>query len=106
MPVPSASVDDAVDSNGAEDDSKPLDFDTYVPTYDPSLETSPLSASSINEIDITAISQDEAFSRAMNAMYWTGYWTAIYHVRYYGRFSAKIDVLYKGHRQNQTDDAE
>ena len=26
------------------------------------------------------VGQDEAFSRAMNAMYWTGYWTAVYHV--------------------------
>ncbi|KAL1699284.1 hypothetical protein EV121DRAFT_284218 [Schizophyllum commune] len=25
------------------------------------------------------VGQDEAFSRAMNAMYWTGYWTAVYH---------------------------
>lgn len=86
MSVPSASVDDAVDNNDAEDDSKPLDFDTYFPTYDPSLETSsglPLPAGSINGMDIAAVSQDEAFSRAMNAMYWSGYWTAIYHVRYY-----------------------
>jgi hypothetical protein len=27
------------------------------------------------------VSQDEAFSRALNAMYWGGYWTAVYHVR-------------------------
>lgn len=27
------------------------------------------------------IGQDEAFSRALNAMYWGGYWTAVYHVR-------------------------
>ena len=29
----------------------------------------------------TMISQDEAFSRALSAMYWGGYWTAMYHVR-------------------------
>jgi len=81
MSVPSASVDDAVDDNDAEDNSKPLDFDTYVPTYDPSLETSSGLPLSITGIDIGAISQDEAFSHAMNAMYWTGYWTAIYHSR-------------------------
>ena len=84
MSVPSAPVDDAVDNNDAEDNSKPLDFDTYVPTYDPSLETSsglPLSVGSITGINIRTISQDDAFSHAMNAMYWTGYWTAIYHVR-------------------------
>ncbi|EDR08126.1 uncharacterized protein LACBIDRAFT_327429 [Laccaria bicolor S238N-H82] len=27
----------------------------------------------------TMISQDEAFSRALSAMYWGGYWTAMYH---------------------------
>ena len=26
------------------------------------------------------VSQDEAFTRAMGAMYWAGYYTAIYHV--------------------------
>lgn len=25
-------------------------------------------------------SVDEAFTRALSAMYWTGYWTAMYHV--------------------------
>ncbi|PBK97346.1 hypothetical protein ARMGADRAFT_1009382 [Armillaria gallica] len=25
------------------------------------------------------VSQDEAFQRAMSAMYWAGYWTAVYH---------------------------
>ena len=25
-------------------------------------------------------SQDDAFSRAMTAMYWSGYWTAVFHV--------------------------
>lgn len=27
------------------------------------------------------VSRDEAFSRALGAMYWGGYWTAVYHVR-------------------------
>ena len=26
-------------------------------------------------------SADDAFSRALGAMYWCGYWTAVYHVR-------------------------
>lgn len=93
MLVHPASVDDTVDNNGAEDNSKPLDFDTYVPTHDPNLEASsglPLSVGSITGIDIGAISQDEAFSHAMNAMYWTGYWTAIYHVRLYGLVHVKV----------------
>ncbi|KAJ2926872.1 hypothetical protein H1R20_g10201, partial [Candolleomyces eurysporus] len=29
---------------------------------------------------MSTVSQDEAFSRALNAMYWGGYWTAVYHV--------------------------
>lgn len=28
---------------------------------------------------MSTVSQDEAFSRALNAMYWGGYWTAVYH---------------------------
>jgi hypothetical protein len=27
------------------------------------------------------VGRDEAFQNALNAMYWTGYWTAAYHVR-------------------------
>ncbi|KAJ7171652.1 hypothetical protein C8R43DRAFT_874906 [Mycena crocata] len=67
-------------------DSQPLDFDTFVPTYDASL------ALPVPEVpdygqDYSALpppgvgvaSQDEAFSRALGAMYWGGYWTAVYH---------------------------
>jgi len=41
------------------------------PGLDPS-QTTPADASA-------TVSQDEAFSRALNAMYWGGYWTAVYH---------------------------
>ncbi|KAF8624889.1 hypothetical protein AX15_005757 [Amanita polypyramis BW_CC] len=81
--VLSASVDDIVDDNDAEGDSKPLDFATYVPTYNPNLEPSSemlQSLGPVNTPNVAATSQDEAFSHAINAMYWTGYWTAIYHV--------------------------
>ncbi|KAI0353142.1 hypothetical protein OH77DRAFT_1427526 [Trametes cingulata] len=77
-------------SNGAaaaEGDSTPLNFDTYVPNHDPSLAApgaapgtggaSALGAGS----EAAMVSQDEAFSRAMTAMYWSGYWTAVYHCR-------------------------
>ncbi|KAG2023713.1 hypothetical protein CC2G_001334 [Coprinopsis cinerea AmutBmut pab1-1] len=41
------------------------------PTYDPT---------ALGSLDSTPMaSQDEAFSRALNAMYWSGYWTAVYH---------------------------
>ena len=69
----------------AEDNSIPHNFDTFVPTHDPSLSM----AGAVAETDNAAyalpepgmiVSQDEAFSRALSAMYWSGYWTAVYHV--------------------------
>ncbi|KAI8983210.1 hypothetical protein BD414DRAFT_523135 [Trametes punicea] len=70
-----------------EEDSTPLNFDTFVPTHDPSLAAAfaapAMSSSSALEVGAEAanVSQDEAFSRAMTAMYWSGYWTAVYHCR-------------------------
>ena len=80
----------AVHDDDAEPDSQPLNFDTFVPTYDPSLNI--LSDPTSNQIPVpdtnyipaageSVVSQDEAFSRALSAMYWGGYWTAMYHVR-------------------------
>ncbi|KAJ7479957.1 hypothetical protein B0H11DRAFT_2025971 [Mycena galericulata] len=76
----------------AEGDSKPLDFDTFVPNYDASLALpAPLAPGGVPEYgegyDYSALpppgvavaSQDEAFARALGAMYWGGYWTAVYH---------------------------
>ncbi|KIM39135.1 hypothetical protein M413DRAFT_236374 [Hebeloma cylindrosporum] len=74
-----------------ESDSRPLNFETFVPTHDPSLDipTDPAS----NQIPVpdtnyfpvagesAVVSQDEAFTRALNAMYWGGYWTAMYHAQ-------------------------
>lgn len=76
-------------TDGAENDSKPIDFDTFIPTHDPSLPepeagalpTMPSEASYIpNTPAGSMVSQDEAFQRALTAMYWGGYWTAMYHV--------------------------
>lgn len=72
------------------EDSAPLDFDTFVPTHDPSLAvgaTAPSQqsygawAQSIAGASDELVDQDEAFQRALNAMYWSGYYTAVYHVR-------------------------
>lgn len=67
------------------EDSAPLDFDTFVPSYDPSL-PAPSEAPAVPESPFfipapstTMVSRDEAFSRALSAMYWGGYWTAVYH---------------------------
>ena len=64
-----------------EPDSQPLNFDTFIPTHDPSLPIPMADPSSYIGIPgASIVSQDEAFSRAMTAMYWGGYWTAMYHV--------------------------
>ena len=57
-------------------DSVPLNFNTFVPSHDPALPN--LAAADTQSL--VSVSQDEAFRNALNAMYWTGYWTAIYHV--------------------------
>jgi hypothetical protein len=82
-----ASVEAASQATAAEEeDSAPLDFDTFVPSYDPSLPVpsealaAPESSFSIPAPSTTMVSRDEAFSRALSAMYWGGYWTAVYHV--------------------------
>ncbi|KAG1809954.1 uncharacterized protein HD556DRAFT_1452690 [Suillus plorans] len=68
-----------------EEDSAPLDFNTFVPSYDPSLPVpfeapaAPESSFFIPAPSTTMVSRDEAFSRALSAMYWGGYWTAVYH---------------------------
>ncbi|KAG0703059.1 hypothetical protein DFH29DRAFT_464174 [Suillus ampliporus] len=65
-----------------EEDSAPLDFNTFVPSYDPSLPVSseaPAAPFFVPAPSTTMVSRDEAFSRALSAMYWGGYWTAVYH---------------------------
>jgi hypothetical protein len=75
-----------------QENSTPLDFNTFVPSHNPSL-TLPLppNSSSAPGIDYTSQSlelpstipdEDEAFTRALGAMYWGGYWTAVYHVNH------------------------
>jgi hypothetical protein len=77
-----------------EGDSKPLDFDTFVPSHDAAL-PAPAPSGAPEAAGYAAYgsapplpgvgvaSQDEAFTRALEAMYWGGYWTAVYHVRAY-----------------------
>jgi hypothetical protein len=69
----------------AEYNSQPIDFDSFVPTHDPSLVQDFSEAMEANTMPSAAVSlpnvtADEAFSKALDAMYWTGYWTAVYHV--------------------------
>lgn len=79
----------AADPN-AEEDSQPVDFNTFVPTHNPSLDLPKLpyptghvpdySSHFVPESMNITVNQDEAFNRALGAMYWGGYWTAMYHV--------------------------
>jgi len=73
-----------------EADSQPQNFDSFVPMHDPSLGLPLLpdpgalpgpdySAHYLPHPPGTMVSQDEAFTRALGAMYWGGYWTAVYH---------------------------
>jgi hypothetical protein len=75
----------------AEENSAPIDFETYVPTHDPSLAIAAQATLPVgpepnfaqchfSNASNTSIEQDEAFTRALSATYWAGYWTAIYHV--------------------------
>ncbi|KAJ7058839.1 hypothetical protein C8F01DRAFT_1147360 [Mycena amicta] len=76
--------DATTEENGADDsDSRPIDFATFVPTYDASLALpvpDETGGYSLTVPGPSMPSQDEAFQRALGAMYWGGYWTAVYHV--------------------------
>ncbi|KAH9891275.1 hypothetical protein C8Q73DRAFT_747247 [Cubamyces lactineus] len=98
-----------------ETDSTPLNFDTFVPTHDPSLAAAG-SSSAVPTMDGTSAlgvgaeaamaSQDEAFSRAMTAMYWSGYWTAVYHCRRNEPRQNGADTQVNGNDEHQEDGAE
>jgi len=67
-----------------QENSRPLNFDTFVPSHDPSLTQAPqlaLEPNGVPPVPGEHVSRDEAFNRALGAMYWAGYWTAVYHVR-------------------------
>ena len=77
-----------VHGSNDQEDSTPLDFDTFVPSYNPSLgppsHSHPSPAPGPDYISQfppgPLVDEDEAFTRALGAMYWGGYWTAVYHV--------------------------
>ncbi|KAK0197955.1 hypothetical protein F5146DRAFT_995568 [Armillaria mellea] len=80
LPSQEEEDDDEADNDGG--DSKPIDFDTFVPSHDASLDApdDPVTGPSYSlpEPPTETVTQDEAFTRAVNAMYWAGYWTAMY----------------------------
>jgi hypothetical protein len=72
-----------------EEDSHPIDFDTFVPTHNPALQQGsklPNQLGLAPVSNIASTSRDEAFQHAVQASYWAGYWTAIYHVGFPSKF--------------------
>ncbi|KAF9261910.1 hypothetical protein L218DRAFT_960864 [Marasmius fiardii PR-910] len=92
--------------NDEEADSAPIDFDTFVPDHDPGLSLSKQSNLSKPDYSTSTlpgppepmVSRDEAFNRALNAMYWSGYWTAVYHCHNY------IDTSPEGDNEDVPDE--
>ncbi|CAL1697338.1 unnamed protein product [Somion occarium] len=88
-PVPSTQ-----NGGDASEDSTPVNFDTFIPNHDPSLASGQPHPPSVPGPDYAQyylpnppgpmVSQDEAFQRALSAMYWGGYWTAVYHCQRQG----------------------
>jgi len=81
--------EDATQQDDPEN-SRPLNFDTFVPRHDPSLARGEPSVGHFvgampngsippPPIPIGGLSSEDAFQNAMGAWYWAGYWTGIYH---------------------------
>ncbi|PAV21733.1 hypothetical protein PNOK_0169000 [Pyrrhoderma noxium] len=151
--VPKAATTPAVQTlsglTEAEDNqsSAPLNFDTFVPTHDPSLTfTGPSSPpplpqntqSHLGQIQnyyesilpppgnaaytttggmgftantkgagVGTINADEAFNRAIGAMYWCGYWTAMYHVqRAHERVTDRVNFTAENNQDSPIEDEE
>ncbi|KAI0693637.1 hypothetical protein BC835DRAFT_1406691 [Cytidiella melzeri] len=87
----------------AEENTGPIDFDTFVPTHDPSLAGATQPALPVgSEPDYahylapnslhSTVGQDEAFAKALSATYWAGYWTAVYHSHSNQQINASTDA--------------
>lgn len=78
------------------DNSLPFDFETFIPNHDPSLPQPSQQAFETYGIPPAPrehVSRDEAFNRALGAMYWAGYWTAVYHVSHHTNWLIQFVVL-------------
>jgi len=90
----------------------PLDFDTFVPSHNPSLDLplpphppGPGYASYLmRDPSELMVDQDEAFSRALGAMYWGGYWTAVYHCQKSFAKNRPRDVIAAQHGKDEGDE--
>lgn len=81
-------VEEADNEDEDEENSRPVDFETFVPQHDPSLSLHETAADKTTFAQVIpsppqslpSISVDQAFQNATGAWYWAGYWTGIYHV--------------------------
>ncbi|KAF8503942.1 hypothetical protein BU17DRAFT_58419 [Hysterangium stoloniferum] len=87
----SSSGDEEAAQQEDPENSRPLNFDTFVPRHDPSLTRGePSIGPSVGAmpngifppppIPVGGVSTEDAFQNAMGAWYWAGYWTGVYHV--------------------------
>lgn len=103
-----------IQGNNDQEDSTPLDFDTFVPSHNPALDP-PLHShpSSTPVPDYRSqflpgpglVDQDEAFTRALGAMYWGGYWTAVYHCQKSKAHKRPLDGDFADHDSDEADEA-
>jgi hypothetical protein len=104
--IPAAFASQAQDQDQAPDptdtkNSRPVNFDTFIPRHDPSLShvngtddeipdhTTAARASVVPSAPTGVagqVTKDEAFEHAMGAWYWAGYWTGVYHVSFHSSF--------------------
>ncbi|CAE6436430.1 unnamed protein product [Rhizoctonia solani] len=68
---------------GIVPDSVPINYNTFVPSHDPTLGVTRTSVVGPHPptvaSDFTKLTKDELFEKAVSASYWAGYWTAMYH---------------------------
>lgn len=83
----SEEMEEAQSEEEDQENSRPLDFNTFVPQHDPSLSfdhnTGKIGFAQVVPPPpqaLSSVSVDQAFQNAMGAWYWAGYWTGIYHV--------------------------
>ncbi|GJJ08880.1 hypothetical protein Clacol_003100 [Clathrus columnatus] len=102
--------EDVQEAEEDQENSRPIDFDTFVPQHDPSLDL-PLGQGTIDEKafaqvvpsppkTLSSVSADQALQNAMGAWYWAGYWTGIYHA------TSKTKSKVKVHQNDNDDDNE
>jgi len=111
IPAPAEVAQEAGVAQPDAENSRPLDFATFVPSHDPSLpqhsQPPAFEAYATPPAPGGHVSRDQAFNHALGAMYWAGYWTAVYHSlehERYDRAGIAHETAANGHHERQEDD--